>query len=63
LYFVYRGKCIELLPTRTGIGFERGLFPAEIREKNEFLILNEIGRGDTFGENSAINNKPHRFTV
>ena len=52
-----------MLPTRTGIGFERGLFPAEIREKNEFLILNEIGRGDTFGENSAINNKPHRFTV
>ena len=53
LYFIFRGKCRLLLSTR--IPPMATVFPVSIQERNEWLILDTLHKGQCFGELTAFN--------
>lgn len=60
IYFVYRGRCRLLLNTQT----EPLSLPAEINpHQRRYLVLGTLKRGDSFGEQSALNDLPNPYTV
>lgn len=62
LYFIFRGKCRLLLSTR--VPPMATVFPVSIQERNEWLILDTLNKGQAFGEITALNpSTPSPYTV
>ena len=53
LYFIFKGKCRLLLSTR--LPPMANVFPTMIRERNEWLVLDTLHKGQAFGELTAFN--------
>ena len=65
IYFIFRGRCRVLLSTHATMHQGRALFPTEISQDKtkKQAVIGYLGKGDSFGEHSAINDLPNPFSV
>ena len=62
LHFVYRGICKIIYPVdKLPLIFGEGAFYD--KEKQQYLVMGHLERGAMFGQQSALNDLPHPFTV
>ena len=62
IFFIYRGTCKILYPTeqiKENIAFGGIIDEA----KQKYIVLGHLEKGDMFGEQSALNDLPHPYTL